>query len=264
LDAVTHAARAMFEKLGVEPCKFYQDVAAIFMHRPYHWMPVSGITAMYVWGLAESEQGKKELMALADQAKVSYQAVLSEIAESRDLLDGALTRGIDADPYPAAAAVVKAARNAPALKTILKDKLRLGADKMRDLGNLYTAALPAWLAAGFEHAVEDGVDLAGKTILAVGYGSGDAAEAIPLKVVPGWREAAEKIGFSRALEGEVELSREQYEQRHDGHLVELGYQPNGEFVVERVGHRVTGDFQDIGVEYYRYVADVHAVGRAAE
>lgn len=264
LDAVTHAARAMFEKLGVEPCAFYQNVAAIFMHRPFHWMPVNGITAMYVWGLAESEQGKKELMALADQAKVSYQAVLAEIADSRDLLDGVLTRGIDAEPYPAAAAVVKAARNAPTLKAILRDKLRLGSDKMRDLGNLYTAALPAWLAAGFEHAVEENVDLAGQTLLAVGYGSGDAAEAFPLVVVPGWREAAQKIGFARALDGEVELTREQYEQRHDGHLVELGYQPNGEFVVERVGHRVTGDFQDIGVEYYRYVADVHAVERAAE
>jgi hydroxymethylglutaryl-CoA synthase len=138
---------------------------------------------------------------------------------------------------------------------------------MRDLGNLYTAALPAWLAAGFEHALEDGVDLTGQTLLAMGYGSGDAAEAIPLQVSKHWREAASKIGFARALEGAIELTREQYEQRHDGREIEIDYVPNNEFVIERVGHRVTGDFQDIGVEYYRFVPDLASASeqvRAAE
>ncbi len=256
LDAVTHAARAMFERLGADPRRFYEDVGAIFMHRPFHWMPVNGMTSMYVWGLAESEEGRRELAALADQARVPFAAVLSEIQESRDLFEGVLARGIDSDPYPNAAAVVKAARNATALKRILRDKMRLGSDKMRELGNLYTAALPAWLAAGFEHALEEGRELEGQTWLAVGYGSGDAAEAIPLSVAKHWREAAAKIGFARALEGEVELTREQYERRHDGHEVELPYKPSGEFVVERVGDRVAGDFQDIGVEYYRYVPEV--------
>ncbi|MDB4990427.1 MAG: hydroxymethylglutaryl-CoA synthase family protein [Myxococcaceae bacterium] len=255
LDAVTHASNAMFERLGVEPRQFYQNVGAIFMHRPFHWMPVNGMTAMYVWALAESEEGQRELAALADVAKVSFSAVLSEIRESRDLFDGVLSRGIESDPYPAASAVVKAARNSPTLKAILRDKMHLGSDKMRDLGNLYTAALPAWLAAGFEHALESGVDLTGQTLLAIGYGSGDAAEAMPLLVSKGWREAASKIGFARALDNGIELTREQYEQRHDGGEIDVGYVPNGEFVVERVGHRVTGDFQDIGVEYYRYVPD---------
>jgi hydroxymethylglutaryl-CoA synthase len=264
LDAVTHAARAMFERLDVDPKAFYENVGAIFMHRPFHWMPVNGMTSMYVWALAESEDGRRELAALADVAKVPVAAVLSEIRESRDLFDGVLTRGIDSEPYPNAAAVVKAARNAPALKAILRDKLRLGSDSMRELGNLYTAALPAWLAAGFEHALKDGVELAGQTLLAVGYGSGDAAEAIPMQVSKHWKEAAAKIGFERALKGAIELTREQYELRHDGQDVEIPYAPSGEFVIERVGHRVTGDFQDVGVEYYRYVPDQTAIQRAAE
>jgi hydroxymethylglutaryl-CoA synthase len=95
----------------------------------------------------------------------------------------------------------------------------------------------------------------------MGYGSGDAAEAIPLQVSKGWRKAAEKIGFARALDNGIELTREQYEQRHDGVEIDVGYVPSGEFVVERVGHRVTGDFQDIGVEYYRYVPDLAADAR---
>jgi hydroxymethylglutaryl-CoA synthase len=136
---------------------------------------------------------------------------------------------------------------------------------MRELGNLYTAALPAWLAAGFEQAYEENVDLTGKTVLAIGYGSGDAAEAIPLTVCEGWREAASKIGFAHALDNAIELTREQYEQKHDGVEIDVGYVPNGEFVVERVGQRVSGEFQDIGVEYYRYIPDLSAVReRAAE
>jgi hydroxymethylglutaryl-CoA synthase len=243
----------MFTKLREEPKAFYERVSAIFMHRPFHWMPVNGMTSMYVWGLAGSEDGRRELAALADQAKVPFEAVLAELSESRDLLDMVHTRGIDADPYPHASAVVKAARNSPTLKGILKDKMRLGSDMMKELGNLYTAALPAWLAAGLEHALDEGTDLGGQTVLAVGYGSGDAAEAIPLEVVPGWQTAARKIGFARALGNAIELTREQYEARHDGKPADVNYQPAGEFVVERVGSRVTGEFQDIGVEYYRYV-----------
>ncbi len=253
LDAVTHASRDMFERLGESPKAFYERVAAIFMHRPYHWMPVNGMTSMYVWGLAESEDGRLELAQLAQKAGVSVEDALAEIRESRDLMHGALSAGLDVDPYPKASAIVKAARSSETLKGILKHKMRLGSPLMMELGNLYTAALPAWLAAGLEQAYEEGVDLTGHTLLAVGYGSGDAAEAIPMQVVEGFGEAASRIGVARALEGAVELTRAQYEQRHDGKVVDVPYRPSGEFVIERVGQRTDAEFQDIGIEYYRYV-----------
>jgi hydroxymethylglutaryl-CoA synthase len=264
LDAVTHAARDMFARLGEEPKAFYERVHSIFMHRPFHWMPVNGMTSMYVWGLEGSEEGKKELAALADQAKVPADAALAEIRDSRDLFGNVLERGLDVDPYPNASAVVKAARGSAALKTILKEKMRLGSDMMRELGNLYTAALPAWLAAGFEHALDEGADLAGKTLLCVGYGSGDAAEAFPVTPVAGWEKAAAKIGFKKALASPVELTREQYEARHDGQPTDVPYEPGGEFVVERVGDRTVGEFQDIGIEYYRYVPAAGELSAAAE
>jgi hydroxymethylglutaryl-CoA synthase len=253
LDAVTHAAGAMFTRLGEEPKAFYENVSAIFMHRPYHWMPVNGMTSMYVWGLAGSEDGLQELRVLADQAKVPFEAALAELRESRDLFGTVLENGIDADPYPNASAVVKVARSSATLKGILKDKMRLGSNGMKELGNLYTAALPAWLAAGLEQALEERLPLAGKTVLCMGYGSGDAAEAIPMQIVEGWEKAAAKIGFARALERPVVLTREQYEARHDGAATDVPYEPSGEFIVERVGDRTQGDFQDVGIEYYRYV-----------
>lgn len=252
-DAVVHAARAMFERMGAEPLAFYEDVAAIFMHRPYHHMPVSGVAWMIVSGLAASEEGRRMLAPIAASAGVSLDDVLAELSESRDLFARAMQSGLDEDPYPRASALVKAARKLPLVERVVGTKMRLGSDAMKDLGNLYTAALPAWLAAGLEEAAREEAPLAGRTLLAVGYGSGDAAEAIPMEVVPGWEQAARKIGFARALEGAVELTREQYEKRHDGVPVEVTYEPRGEFVVDRVGERIGGEWQDVGIEYYRYV-----------
>ena len=131
--------------------------------------------------------------------------------------------------------------------------MSLGLDVVRDLGNLYTASLPAWLGAALEDAHRSEVDLEDRSLLALGYGSGDAAEAIPLKVVPGWRAAAAKLAFSEALDGAIDLGRAQYEALHDGetsHGLDLAGRG---FVVDRVGDRYDPEFQDLGIEYYRFI-----------
>src|SRR5690606_22172942 len=108
-------------------------------------------------------------------------------------------------------------------------KLSLGADIMKDIGNVYCAALPAWIAAGMEEAYERNLDLAGRKVLAVGYGSGDAAEAIPMTVAEDWRDSAAKIRFADAVE------------------------PDDGFVIEAIGTSSNPSFSDEGIEYYRLV-----------
>jgi hydroxymethylglutaryl-CoA synthase len=125
---------------------------------------------------------------------------------------------------------------------------------MLDLGNLYTAALPAWLAAGFEQALEEGSLATGEEVLTLGYGSGDAAEVIPFYLADGWREATAAIGFSSAMQLTVDLDEAQYSALHDGRRVAgLDYSPRNEFVVDRVGYSEDRHFTDLGIEYYRYV-----------
>ncbi|HHQ13874.1 MAG TPA: hypothetical protein ENK16_02500 [Chromatiales bacterium] len=125
---------------------------------------------------------------------------------------------------------------------------------MRELGNLYTAALPAWVAAGFTDAFERGDELAGQEILMVGYGSGDAADAIPARVVQDWQQAARAINFSDALVPFIDLSFDQYREiREKGRIAQLKYEPRSEFIVERVGTESAASFQDAGIEYYRYI-----------
>ena len=41
---------------------------------------------------------------------------------------------------------------------------------------------------------------------------------------------------------------------HDGRRVSgLDYVPRAEFVIDRVGHQDQRQFQDLGIEYYRFV-----------
>jgi len=124
---------------------------------------------------------------------------------------------------------------------------------MLDLGNLYTAALPAWMAAGFEQALDEDSLAPGEEVLTLGYGSGDAAEVIPFFMADGWREATAAIGFGDVMQLAVDLNQEQYTALHDGrHAKGLVYVPQNEFVIDRVGMSDERQFTDLGIEYYRY------------
>jgi hypothetical protein len=64
-----------------------------------------------------------------------------------------------------------------------------------------------------------------------------------------------RIRFAESLGGAIDLTREQYEALHDGEEVpNLAYVPKREFRIARVGKSYESSFQDLGVEYYEYVA----------
>ena len=109
------------------------------------------------------------------------------------------------------------------------------------------------MAAGFEEASLNAVPLAGERVLTVGYGSGDAAEVIPMQVVRGWEEAADKIQFSAALSNARILDRREYELLHDRSDLPNRRDAAGVFYIDYVGDR-SNHFDDQGVEYYRYQA----------
>ena len=113
---------------------------------------------------------------------------------------------------------------------------------------------PAWIAAGLEEALDQRRSLAGRNILATGYGSGDAAEAIPMEVVDGWETAASKIKIAAAFHPAQDLTQTQYEQLHDtGYCDGLEFTPSSEFIVDAIGSSVHPAYSDQGIEYYRYV-----------
>jgi len=63
------------------------------------------------------------------------------------------------------------------------------------------------------------------------------------------------IRFSEAMEFAIDLDFKQYKALHDGRRIKgLDYLPKNEFVIERIGQANQRHFQDIGIEYYRYVS----------
>jgi len=254
LDETAAAVEAMLERINVSAGTYYQSVRALFFHRPYHHMPIAAMSFLYVRGLARSDHHLSELTDLANEAAVSVSDIVRERASQPDLFNRVLEGNAEVDPYPATAAAAAVLRKRPAFARLLASKMSLGDELVRDLGNLYSAALPAWMAAGFDRAARDGVDLNGASLVMVGYGSGDAAEAIPMLAVPGWEQAASRIRFERALGGAIELDQAQYEALHDGAPIpNLDLTPKNQFAILRVGETYGAGFQDLGVEYYGYV-----------
>jgi hydroxymethylglutaryl-CoA synthase len=254
LDETVHAVEDMLRKLNVSAGKYYDSVHSLFFHRPYQMMPIQAMSFLYVRGLARGDHHHEEFKTLCNEAGVSREAVASEALSTPDLYAQVRKMGADvADPYEATTAVASLVRKKPRFRALLEQKMSLGSASVRELGNLYSAALPSWLAAGFEEAAQRKLDLVHRPMVAVGYGSGDAAEAWPIRAVQGWEAAAQRIQMQKAIDGPINLTREQYEALHDGHEVDLGYTPQDEFVISHVGECYDPAFQDLGVEYYKYV-----------
>ncbi len=255
IDETLHALADMYERRGGEsPATHLSSISHIFMHRPYSRMPENGLTVAWLWALAQGDDDElARLRGYADEADIAFDELLAELRTEHDVSALADADHLNNDTMPLTMGLVRVFRGTADFKTQVMDKLTIGSDCMRDLGNLYTAALPAWMAAGFEQALSDNLDLTGKEILTLGYGSGDAAEVIPLYVAQGWREATRKMRFTAALDDAIDLTQGQYEALHDGRLIpDLPISAGDEFFVTSVGQQSERQFQDIGIEYYSY------------
>lgn len=255
LDAALHAVRDMLARRTHYAAGYLRELSATFFHRPYRKMPQDSLLLIYLMALAVGSRQDRELFEqLCGQAEVDPDGAVDELTGSPDLSELVRERRLDAPVFPKAMAVVRAFRGSAQAAEMLERCFGLGAEKMMDIGNLYTAALPAWLAAGLEDAAERKLQLDQAEILLLGYGSGDAAEAIPARIVPGWSSAAARIGFDAALAGAVDLSEAEYVALHDyGDAETLRISDRQLFALERVGTERDGDFADFGVEYYRLV-----------
>jgi len=254
LDETLHALNDMTQRMNREPAEYYRDLAAAFMHRPYHRMPETSLAMSYLFALAQDgARGRTELQQHCERANMAVGDVMAEMRSTPDILQLVKDGNIDADAYPLSIQLLKEFRGSTEFSALVSSKMSLGSEAMKDIGNVYCAALPAWMAAGIEDAYGRKLDLAGGKVLAVGYGSGDAAEAIPMTVAEGWQDAAARIGFEAALDPYQDLTRAQYENLHDtgnaSGLIEL----QDGFVIQSIGSSANPNFSDEGIEYYRFV-----------
>jgi hydroxymethylglutaryl-CoA synthase len=88
-------------------------------------------------------------------------------------------------------------------------------------------------------------------VLTVGYGSGDAAEIMPMRFVEGWQAAAARIDFAASMAGAQDVGADEYSALHAGEDLAVRLPRSGVFHIESIGSR-GGHFDDSGIEYYRY------------
>lgn len=255
VDEMQRALEHMYRKRKLNAFEHMNSIEAVFMHRPYQRMPETGWGMAYLFALANGDvKEREELAGYCATAGVAMDAFLAEMSSSHDLAQFGVRERISDEIFPTGLTVLKAFRHTDAFDAFVRRKMTLGTKSMRELGNLYTAALPAWLAAGLEEARDRDIDLTDKEVLLIGYGSGDAADAIPMRMIAGWERAAGKIDFKAALTPLIDLTQDQYLALRDRSAVHgLSYAPSAEFVVDRIGSEATQLFQDAGIEYYRYI-----------
>ena len=255
IDETLHALHDMFEKRELNPASYMRSLKTVFMHRPYRRMPETGWAVSYLFAMSHGDaEDRAELASYCYEAGIDPKMLRVEMLSKPDVAGLANPEQLQYEAYPLTMAILRIFRASRHFRREILDKLALGSDTMLDLGNLYTAALPAWLAAGFEQALDEGSLSSGEEVLTLGYGSGDAAEVIPFFMADGWRDATAKIGFGDVMQFAIDLDREQYIAMHDGCRVKgLGYIPRNEFVIDRVGISDERHFSDLGIEYYRYV-----------
>jgi hydroxymethylglutaryl-CoA synthase len=256
IDETLHALRDMYEKRELEPSNYLRSLRSVFMHRPYRRMPETGWAVSYLFALSHgNSEDRAELASYCYEAGIDVELMLEEMLSKPEVAAFADRERLNFEAYPLTMAALRAFRASRHFRREILDKMKLGSDTMLDLGNLYTAALPAWMAAGFEQALEENSLEVGEEVLTLGYGSGDAAEVIPFFMAEGWREATRKICFGDAMKFAIDLNFEQYKALHDGRRVtDLEYSPNNEFVIEHVGTHDERHFADLGIEYYKYIA----------
>ena len=256
VDETLHALNDMYEKRGLEPADYMRSLGTVFMHRPYRRMPETGWAVAYLFALSQGNaEDRAELASYCYEAGIDVAQLRTEMLSQPEIASLAHPERLQYEAYPLTMAVLRIFRASRHYRREILDKLALGSDTMLDLGNLYTAALPAWMAAGLEQALDEGSLSSGEEVLTLGYGSGDAAEVIPFFIADGWRDATRAIGFGKAMQFAVDLNETQYIALHDGRRVhDLDYVPTNEFIIDHVGQVDERHFTDLGIEFYRYVS----------
>ena len=253
IEATIRATMDMLSRKGSSPSAIDHGLQSVFMHRPYRKMPEAGLAHAWLLSLALAGGEDAEVFNhIAQAAGILATDLRSELTSNPKLLDLVEQRQLSQEAFPLTKTALNVFKSDPAYRARVLDRLQLGSDLMMDIGNLYTAALPAWIAAGFTEAVAEDMDIANKQFLIFGYGSGDAAEVIPMQASDSWKEAAAHIGFVAAEQGAMDLQQDQYEHLHDfGFCERLAEPAHLLFALDRIGAEKSGEYQDFGIEYYR-------------
>src|SRR5262245_20693284 len=117
----------MTRRMGRQAADYYRELAAIFMHRPYHRMPETSIAMSYLFALAQDGKGgRAELERHCERAKLSVADALAEMRSKPDILQFVRDGAIDTDAYPLTIQLAKEFRSSSEFGALVAAKMSLG------------------------------------------------------------------------------------------------------------------------------------------
>ena len=254
IDETIAAVDDMAKKRKIHTAEYLRNISAAFLHRPFHKMPITAFSIVYLHALAHgNKDDKEELEGYAFASNISFKELLNELINRPDVSEFP-HKDLNADFLPLSNGVIKKIKNDDQFQNKILAKIEFGSLLTMEMGNIYSGSVFGWLAAGMEDAISRGIDWSNKEALLFGYGSGDAAEVIPLIFTNDWKEASIKTNFSGAFEDQYDLSHQQYlTLRSEKTTNGIDYQLKNQFIVKRIGTEERDDFQDAGIEYYEFL-----------
>ena len=255
IDETINALADMSQKRNLDTAQHLREIPALFMHRPFHRMPITAFTIIYLYALSlGNSDDLDELSGYASIANVKNDDLLRELQQRPNISEYPLIGKINYEPLPLTQIVAKTCQKKKAFQDLILHKLEFGLELTKEMGNIYSGSIFGWLAAGLEDAIAQNIDWTNKEALLFGYGSGDAAEVIPISFVDDWQTAASKVKFSQSFDDCYNLSHEQYmDLRSEKKLNGIDHKLSKQFIVKKIGTEERDDFQDAGIEYYEYL-----------
>ena len=255
IDGTISALSNMSENRGQSLPKLLKEASAVFMHRPFHKMPLNAFSISYLYALANGDENEnQELEDLIKEADIEPEEIKMELKEKPDLMLF-LQTDINKDLFPKTSKALKSLNKIKTFKDKVLSKLKFGKELTKELGNIYSGSIFAWLAAGLEYSMKNGKILNGKDALLIGYGSGDAAEVIPISFTQNCCDNEKSIKYSAAFSDPVNLDHNQYIKLRTNKVLEgIESKKSKGFIVSKVGTEESTDFQDAGIEYYKYLS----------
>ena len=144
------------------------------------------------------------------------------------------------------AGFLKSVSESAVYRKFVKEKLEKAQRASSETGNLYTASIFLALMSTLSSDLAENVDLKGKRIGFVAYGSGSKAKVFEGVVLPGWQEIVKEFRVFEKLNNRKSIAYDNYIALHNGCQTQPEAPEKGRWKVERIGTEgVT-----LGARYY--------------
>lgn len=135
-------------------------------------------------------------------------------------------------------------------KTFVAKKLQPAELASSLIGNLYTGSIFMGLLSTLINASDKGIDLEGKKIGFLAYGSGSKSKVFEGVIQLDWKSAIAHLKLFETLANSLEVDFETYEKLHKKELKKSVHTPKQEWILDRIEQEIPNL---IGARYYKWI-----------